>query len=98
MYTMTHESTFSFLLSFYSSTLSQVAFWESKQRKSLPIRVDMEILILPLGFYLKGRLSLKRGGIRLETASAISFTALETIGYAFITLLRSHGNLLVFIS
>ncbi|MEH2419573.1 MAG: hypothetical protein V7K48_01075 [Nostoc sp.] len=95
---MTHESAFSFLLSLYSPTLSQVVFSESKQRKSLPVYVGIEILIFPLGFYLKSHLSLSAVGRPLETAFAIGFAALETIGYALITLLRSHGNLFVFIS
>ena len=37
-------------------------------------------------------------GIPLETASAMGFTALETMGYALITQSLSQGNLLVFIS
>ncbi len=52
-------------------------------------------LIFPLGFYLKGRLRSEATGILLGTASAMGFAALETMGYAFVTLLRSQGNLLV---
>ncbi|WP_334784082.1 hypothetical protein [Nostoc sp.] len=50
----------------------------------------MEILIFLLRFYLKSRLRSEAVGIPLRTASAM--------GYAFITLLRSHRHRFVFIS
>ena len=34
-------------------------------------------------------------GILLGTSSAMGFAAMETMGYAFVTLLQSRGNLLV---
>lgn len=52
-------------------------------------------LILPLGFYFKGRLRSEATGILLGTSSAMGFAAMETMGYAFVTLLQSRGNLLV---
>lgn len=52
-------------------------------------------LIFPLGFYLKGRLRSQATGILLGTSCAMGFAALETMGYAFVTLLRSQGNLVV---
>jgi protease PrsW len=51
-------------------------------------------LIFPLGFYLKGHFRSEATGILLGTAAAMGFAALETMGYAFVTLLRSQGNLL----
>jgi RsiW-degrading membrane proteinase PrsW (M82 family) len=52
-------------------------------------------LILPLAFYVRGRYLSQAAGIILGVASGMGFAALETMGYAFVTLLRSGGNLAV---
>ena len=52
-------------------------------------------LILPLIFYFHGRYRSERAGIVLGVATAMGFAALETMGYGFVTLLQSQGNLAV---
>jgi RsiW-degrading membrane proteinase PrsW (M82 family) len=52
-------------------------------------------LILPLIFYFHGRYRSERAGIVLGVATAMGFAALETMGYGFVTLLQSQGNLVV---
>ncbi len=52
-------------------------------------------LILPLWFYFTGRHRSEAAGILLGTASAMGFAALETMGYSFVSLLRSQGDLTV---
>jgi len=49
-------------------------------------------LILPLGFFF-GRYRSEAAGIVLGVATAAGFAALETIGYGFVSLLTSRGNL-----
>jgi protease PrsW len=48
---------------------------------------------LPLVFYFIGRYRSEASGILLGIASAMGFAALETMGYGFVTLLASRGNL-----
>ena len=48
---------------------------------------------MPLVFYFIGRYRSEASGILLRVASAMGFAALETMGYAFVTLLASRGNL-----
>ncbi|HEX2728874.1 MAG TPA: PrsW family intramembrane metalloprotease, partial [Rubrobacteraceae bacterium] len=50
-------------------------------------------LILPLVFYFLGRYRSEAAGIVLGVATAMGFAALETMGYGFVTLLQSKGNL-----
>jgi RsiW-degrading membrane proteinase PrsW (M82 family) len=50
-------------------------------------------LIVPLGFYFFGRYRSEAAGIVLGVATAAGFAALETMGYAFVSLLGSKGNL-----
>jgi protease PrsW len=50
-------------------------------------------LILPLIFYVLGRYRSERAGIVLGVSAAMGFAALETMGYGFLTLLQSRGNL-----
>jgi protease PrsW len=50
-------------------------------------------LIVPVFFYLQGRYRSKAAGLVLGVASGMGFAALETMGYAFVTLLRTRGNL-----
>jgi RsiW-degrading membrane proteinase PrsW (M82 family) len=50
-------------------------------------------LILPLIFYFLGRYRSERAGIVLGVSAAMGFAALETMGYGFLTLLQSGGNL-----
>jgi protease PrsW len=50
-------------------------------------------LLLPLVFYFIGRYRSEASGILLGIASAMGFAALETMGYGFVTLLASRGNL-----
>ena len=52
-------------------------------------------LILPLIFYFHGRYRSERAGIVLGVATAMGFAALETMGYGFVALLQSRGNLVV---
>lgn len=50
-------------------------------------------LIVPLIFYLLGRYRSEAAGIVLGVATAMGFAALETMGYGFVSLLSSRGNL-----
>ncbi|GAA6615201.1 PrsW family intramembrane metalloprotease [Scytonema sp. NUACC26] len=52
-------------------------------------------LIFPLVYYLQGRYRSLAAGILLGTASGMGFAALETMGYSFVSLLESKGNLAV---
>jgi RsiW-degrading membrane proteinase PrsW (M82 family) len=50
-------------------------------------------LIIPLGFYFFGRYRSEAAGIVLGVATAAGFAALETMGYAFVSVLGSQDNL-----
>src|SRR5829696_8927783 len=50
-------------------------------------------LIVPLVFYFLGRYRSEAAGIVLGVTTAAGFAALETMGYAFVSLLQSKGNL-----
>src|SRR5215204_144790 len=50
-------------------------------------------LILPLVFYFLGRYRSEAAGIVLGVTTAAGFAALETMGYGFVSLLGSKGNL-----
>jgi RsiW-degrading membrane proteinase PrsW (M82 family) len=50
-------------------------------------------LILPLVFYFLGRYRSEAAGIVLGVATAAAFAGLETMGYGFVSLLASKGNL-----
>jgi protease PrsW len=50
-------------------------------------------LIVPLGFYFFGRYRSEAAGIVLGVTTAAGFAALETMGYGFVSLLESKGNL-----
>ena len=50
-------------------------------------------LIVPLVFYALGRYRSESAGIILGVATAVGFAGLETMGYGFVTLLQSRGNL-----
>jgi RsiW-degrading membrane proteinase PrsW (M82 family) len=50
-------------------------------------------LIFPLTFYFLGRYRSEGAGILFGVSTAMGFAALETMGYGFITLLQSRGNL-----
>ena len=50
-------------------------------------------LIVPLGFYFFGRYRSEAAGIVLGVATAAGFAALETMGYGFVSLLQTKGNL-----
>jgi protease PrsW len=50
-------------------------------------------LIVPLIFYFLGRYRSEAAGIVLGVTTAAGFAALETMGYGFVTLLASRGNL-----
>ena len=50
-------------------------------------------LIVPLGFYFLGRYRSEAAGIVLGVTTAAGFAALETMGYGFVSLLSSRGNL-----
>ncbi len=50
-------------------------------------------LIFPLVFFFAGRYRSEASGILFGVASAMGFAALETMGYAFVTLLQSRGSL-----
>jgi protease PrsW len=50
-------------------------------------------LILPLVFYFLGRYRSEAAGIVLGVATAAGFAGLETMGYGFVSLLQSKGNL-----
>jgi len=50
-------------------------------------------LVVPLVFYFLGRYRSEAAGIVLGVATAAGFAALETMGYGFVSLLASRGNL-----
>ncbi|MDQ3927081.1 MAG: PrsW family intramembrane metalloprotease [Actinomycetota bacterium] len=50
-------------------------------------------LIVPLIFYFLGRYRSERAGIVLGVSAAMGFAAFETMGYGFLALLQSGGNL-----
>jgi RsiW-degrading membrane proteinase PrsW (M82 family) len=50
-------------------------------------------LLVPLVFYFVGRYRSEAAGIVLGVATAMGFAALETMGYGFVSLLQSRGNL-----
>ena len=50
-------------------------------------------LIVPLVFYFLGRYRSEAAGIVLGVTTAAGFAALETMGYGFVSLLGSKGNL-----
>jgi protease PrsW len=50
-------------------------------------------LIVPLVFYFLGRYRSEAAGIVIGVATAAGFAGLETMGYGFVTLLQSKGNL-----
>jgi RsiW-degrading membrane proteinase PrsW (M82 family) len=50
-------------------------------------------LIIPLVFYFLGRYRSEAAGILLGVATAAGFAGLETMGYGFVSLLQSKGNL-----
>lgn len=52
-------------------------------------------LIVPIAFYLRGTYRSQAAGIIVGVASGMGFAALETMGYAFVTLLKSGGSLTV---
>jgi protease PrsW len=49
-------------------------------------------LIVPLGFYFFGRYRSEAAGIVLGVTTAAGFASLETMGYGFVSLLESKGN------
>lgn len=49
----------------------------------------------PLGFYLFGRYRSEAAGLLIGVATAAGFAGLETMGYGFVALLQSRGNLAV---
>lgn len=50
-------------------------------------------LLVPLAFYFAGRYRSEAAGIVLGVATAAGFAGLETMGYGFVSLLASRGNL-----
>lgn len=50
-------------------------------------------LILPLFFYFLGRYRSEAAGILIGVTTAAGFAALETMGYGFVSLLASRGDL-----
>src|SRR5919107_1323799 len=50
-------------------------------------------LIVPLGFYFFGRYRSEAAGIVLGVTTAAGFASLETMGYGFVSLLQTKGNL-----
>jgi RsiW-degrading membrane proteinase PrsW (M82 family) len=50
-------------------------------------------LIIPLVFYFLGRYRSEAAGIVLGVATAAGFAGLETMGYGFVSVLQSKGNL-----
>jgi protease PrsW len=50
-------------------------------------------LIIPLVFYFLGRYRSEAAGIVLGVTTAAGFAGLETMGYGFVSLLQSKGNL-----
>jgi protease PrsW len=56
---------------------------------------ELAKLIVPLIFYFLGRYRSEAAGIVLGVASGMGFAAFETMGYAFVSLLQSRGNLVL---
>jgi protease PrsW len=54
---------------------------------------ELAKLIVPLIFYFLGRYRSEAAGIVLGVASGMGFAAFETMGYGFVSLLQSKGNL-----
>ena len=54
---------------------------------------ELAKLIVPLIFYFLGRYRSEAAGIVLGVASGMGFAAFETMGYGFVSLLQSRGNL-----
>jgi protease PrsW len=54
---------------------------------------ELAKLIVPLLFYFLGRYRSEAAGIVLGVASGMGFAAFETMGYGFVSLLQSRGNL-----
>jgi protease PrsW len=50
-------------------------------------------LIVPLVFYFIGRYRSEAAGIVLGVASGMGFAAFETMGYGFVSLVQSGGNI-----
>jgi protease PrsW len=50
-------------------------------------------LVVPFIFYFVGRYRSEAAGIVIGVATAAGFAGLETMGYGFVTLLQSRGNL-----
>jgi protease PrsW len=50
-------------------------------------------LMVPLIFYFLGRYRSEAAGVVLGVAAGMGFAALETMGYAFVSLLQSRGSL-----
>jgi protease PrsW len=60
---------------------------------SLGLIEESAKLIVPLGFDFFGRYRSEAAGIVLGVATAAGFAAVETMGYGFVSLLTSRGNL-----
>jgi protease PrsW len=54
---------------------------------------ELAKLIVPLIFYFLGRYRSEAAGIVLGVASGMGFAAFETMGYGFVSLMQSRGNL-----
>ena len=54
---------------------------------------ELAKLIVPIIFYFLGRYRSEAAGIVLGVASGMGFAAFETMGYGFVSLLQSKGNL-----
>lgn len=52
-------------------------------------------IIVPLAFYALGRYRSEATGLLVGVATAAGFAGLETMGYGFVSLLRSRGDLAV---
>src|SRR5438094_6996365 len=50
-------------------------------------------LVVPLGLYLRGRYRSEADGLLFGVAAGMGFAALETMGYGFVALLQSRGNI-----
>ena len=50
-------------------------------------------MLVPLGFYFFGRYLSEAAGIVLGVTTAAGFASLETMGYGFVSLLQTKGNL-----
>jgi RsiW-degrading membrane proteinase PrsW (M82 family) len=49
-------------------------------------------LILPVAIFLTGRYRREAEGLVFGAASGMAFAALETMGYGFVALVESHGD------